>query len=29
MLFSPEFQELLKHSDVKDIDNKVQGFLAW
>jgi len=28
MLFSPEFQELLKHSDVKDIDNKVQGFLA-
>lgn len=28
MLFSPEFQELLKHSDVKDIDNKVQAFLA-
>lgn len=28
MLFSPEFQELLKHSDVKDIDNKVQEFLA-
>ena len=29
MLFSPEFQELLKHSEVSDIDRKVQAFLAW
>jgi len=28
MLFNPEFQELLKHSDVKEIDQKVQAFLA-
>tara|TARA_Y100001972_G_scaffold34236_1_gene42489 strand:+ start:1235 stop:2164 length:930 start_codon:yes stop_codon:yes gene_type:complete len=28
MLFSAEFQELLKHSDVKEIDKKVQAFLA-
>ena len=28
MLFSPEFQELLKHSDVKEIDRKIQAFLA-
>ena len=29
MLFDPEFQELLKHSDVKEIDKKVQAFLVW
>ena len=29
MLFNPEFQELLKHSEVSDIDRKVQAFLAW
>ena len=28
MLFSPQFQELLKHSDIKEIDSKVQSFLA-
>lgn len=28
MLFDPEFQELLKHSDVKEIDKKVQAFLV-
>lgn len=28
MLFSPEFQELLQHSSVKEIDQKVQEFLA-
>ena len=27
MLFSPKFQELLKHSEVSDIDSKVQAFL--
>ena len=28
MLFSPTFQELLKHSDVNEIDRNVQSFLA-
>ena len=28
MLFSPQFQELLKHSEVSDINRKVQAFLA-
>ena len=28
MLFSPIFQELLKHSSVKDIDGKIQNFLS-
>ncbi len=28
MLFSPTFQELLKHSSVKEIDQKVQAFLS-
>jgi hypothetical protein len=29
MLVNKEFQEELKHSDVADIDKKVQKFLAW
>ena len=28
MLFSPIFQELLKHSSVKEIDSRVQNFLS-
>ena len=28
MLFSPVFQELLKHSEVSEIDRNVQSFLA-
>ena len=28
MLFSPTFQELLKHSEVGEIDRNVQAFLA-
>lgn len=28
MLFSPQFQELLKHSEASDISRKVQAFLA-
>jgi len=28
MIYSPEFQELLKHSTPKEIDSKVQSFLA-
>ena len=28
MLFSPKFQDLLKHSTPQEIDNNVQAFLA-
>tara|TARA_R110002124_G_scaffold61188_1_gene167768 strand:- start:1242 stop:2171 length:930 start_codon:yes stop_codon:yes gene_type:complete len=28
MLFSPQFQELLEHSDIKEIDSRLQSFLA-
>jgi hypothetical protein len=29
MLFSPVFQELLKHSTPQEIDRDVQNFLTW
>jgi hypothetical protein len=29
MLFNEKFQKLLQHSTPKEIDQKVQAFLAW
>jgi hypothetical protein len=29
MIYSPKFQEKLEHSTPREIDQKVQAFLAW